>query len=106
MELEEFLAAEKKDLVTLQNQFSDEAREALSETLTLIEVARENGITISEQEVEAEIKRRAEAENVKLSQMRRLLNDTGEINSIRNQIFYQKVSDLIRSKAEVTEVEA
>jgi len=104
--LDEYLESEQKDLVTFQGEVREEARETLERTLVLLELARQNGITVSEKDVEAEVKARAEAEQVKLAQMRRLLNETGEIGNIRNRIFYRKVADFLRSKAEVREVEA
>jgi hypothetical protein len=37
--------------------------------------------------------------------MRRLLNDTGEIDAIRNRIFFRKITSLLREKAEIRDVE-
>ena len=56
----------------------------------------------------AEIKeiRRAEAENVKVGQMRRLLTDTGELDQIRNRLFLRKITEFLRGSAEITEVAA
>lgn len=104
--LDDYLAAENKDLATFQEESRSEARESIVTTLVLLELARQNQVYVTEQDVEDEIKRRAESENVKLSQMRRLLNDTGEIAQIRNRIFFRKVADFLRSKAEVKEVAA
>jgi FKBP-type peptidyl-prolyl cis-trans isomerase (trigger factor) len=72
----------------------------------LLQLANENKVFLTEQDIEGEIKRRAEAEDVKLSQMRRLLRDTGEIDQIRNRLFIRKITDFLREKAEVAEVEA
>jgi trigger factor len=103
--LEQYLDAEEKDLATLQSQIRGEALEVLTNTLVLLEVAKENGIVVTEKDVEDDIRQRAEAEGVKLSQMRRLLNDTGEMGTIRNRIFLHKVTGLLREKAAIREIE-
>jgi len=104
--LEQYLAAEEKDLATLQGEMRQEAQESLTNSLVLLELARQNHIGVAEKDVEEEVKRRAEAENVKTSQMRRLLNDTGEMDAVRQRIFFRKVVAFIREKAEITEVTA
>lgn len=104
--LEDFLAAQKQDLATLQGQLREESQRTVTNTLVLLELARANNITITDKDVEAEVKARAEAEGVKTSQMRRLLNDTGEINALRDRIFFRKISELLRDNAEIQEVEA
>jgi trigger factor len=104
--LDDYLEAEKKDLSGFQEEMRGEARESIITTLVLLDLARENQVFVTEGDVEDEVKRRAESENVKLSQMRRLLNDTGEMAQIRNRIFFRKIADFLRSKAEIKEVEA
>jgi FKBP-type peptidyl-prolyl cis-trans isomerase (trigger factor) len=103
--LQDYLAAQKQDLAQLQTELREQALQRLSTTLVLLDLARENEITVTEKDVEGEVKARAEAEDVKLSQMRRLLNDTGEIDTIRNRIFFRKITELLREKAEIREVE-
>ncbi len=102
--LDDYLAAEKTDLVTFQQRLRQDSEQAIANTLTLLELARENHIHVTEKDVEAEIKRRAEAENVKLSQMRRLLAETDEISNIQNRIFRQKVAEFLKGKAEIREI--
>jgi trigger factor len=104
--LDDYLAAEKKDLAQLQAELGEEAREALTHTLVLLEVARQNEIRVADAEVEQEVKRRAEAEDVKPSQLRRALNESGEIDVLRNRVFRRKVADFLRGKAEIREVAA
>jgi len=106
LSLDQYLEAEETDLAALQARLREEALAGLTNTLVLIDFARANAIQVTEKEVEGEIKRRAEADNVKLSQMRRLLNDTGEIDSLRHRILYRKVADALRERAEIREVEA
>jgi trigger factor len=104
--LEDYLKSEQKDLQQLQSELREEALETVRNTLVLLQLANDNKVFLTEQDIEAEIKRRAEAEDVKLSQMRRLLRDTGEIDQIRNRLFIRKITDFLHEKAEVTEVEA
>ena len=72
----------------------------------VVKQARANDLALSEKDVEDEIKRRAEAEGVKLSQMRRFLNDNDEMQPLRDRLFYRKVTDFLESKAEITDVAA
>lgn len=104
--LDQFLASEKRDLAELQAEFREQATEKLSNTMVLLEVARANSIAVTDRDVEDEVRRRAEAENVKTSQMRRVLSDSGEIGAIRERVFYRKVLALLRDKAEIREVSA
>lgn len=104
--LDDFLANEKKDLATLQAEMREQALEGVTNALVLVDFAREHEITVSEKEIEAEIKRRAEAEKVKVSQMRRVLTESGETDVIRHRIRYAKVADVLRQHAEIREVEA
>jgi trigger factor len=101
--LEDYLAAQKTDLTQLQAQLRDESQRTVTNTLVLLELARENQITISDKEVEEEVKRRAESEGVKTSQLRRVLNENGEIGQLRDRVFFRKISELLRSKAEIKE---
>jgi trigger factor len=102
--LNDYLAAEQTDLAALQELMREEARDSIVTTLVLLEVAHQNELRVADKDVEEEVKRRAEAENVKPAHMRRLLNDSGETEAIRNRIFFRKVADALRSKAEIREV--
>jgi trigger factor len=104
--LEDYLRSEQKDLAQLQTELRQEALDTVRNTLTLLQLARDNQITLTDKDVEAEVKRRADAENVKPSQMRRLLNETGEIGQIRNRLFVRKITAFLREKAEIAEVAA
>lgn len=104
--LDDYLRAEKKDLAEFQTELREEATASLTNTLVLLEIARENKVALTERDVEEEIKARAESENVKLSQMRRVLNDTGEITALRNRVFFRKLTDFLQEKAQIREVEA
>jgi trigger factor len=104
--LEDYLEETKNDVATLQSNFREEARETLVNTLVLLELARQEKLLITEREIEEEIKRRAEAEGVKLSQMRRLLNETGEMAGVQNRVFIRKITEFLRSKAQIQELEA
>ncbi len=104
--LNDYLRSRDTDLRTLEAALKNEARERIERTLVLLEVARANDLALTEKEVEDEIKRRAEAEGVKLSQMRRYLNDNDEMQNLRDRLFYRKVTDFLESKAEITDVTA
>jgi len=106
LSLEDYLEAEKIALEDLQDKYEEEARESLGNTLVLLEVARAAEIRVTDREVEEELKRRAEAEGVKLTQLRRTMNESGELAALRNRIFFRKVTGHLRSRADIKEVEA
>jgi trigger factor len=104
LELDDYLNSVDKDLATLQEEMRAEAREAITRTLVMLEYARDNDIRVTDRDVEEEVKARAEAENVKPSQMRRHLNESGEGDTMRNRIFFRKVARSLREKAQVRDV--
>lgn len=103
--LDQYLTANKTDLATYQGQLQNEVTDSIEASLTMLALADENKIRVTDPDVEAEVKLRAESENVKLSQMRRLLADTGELDAIRNRVFRRKVAEFLRNHATITEVE-
>jgi trigger factor len=104
--LNDYLRSRETDLRTLEAALKSEARQRIERTLVLLEIARANDLAVTEKEVENEIKRRAESEDVKLSQMRRYLNDNNEMQNLREGLFYRKVTDFLESKADITDVAA
>ncbi|MFN3649575.1 MAG: trigger factor [Armatimonadota bacterium] len=104
--LEQYLEAEETDLQTLQESLQQQSLESLTHTLVLLDFARERGLTVDNKEVEAELKIRAEQQSVKLSQVRRLANETGEIDVIRHNILMGKVAKTLQETAEIRDVEA
>ena len=104
--LQDYLDEAQKDVQQLQGELRAEAEETVRNTLVLLRLAQEHELTITQKDVDEEIKRRAEAENVKVGQMKRLLNDTGEMDQIRNRLFLRKITTFLREKAEVTDVAA
>lgn len=104
--LEDYLASQETDLATLEKSLQAQARDTLTESLVLIEFGQQNGVRVSLEDVEEEINRRAEAEGVKPAQMRRTLSESGELENLQTQIFFRKVGQLLRSKAEIQESEA
>lgn len=104
--LEMYLRSERKDLATLEAELRDQALESIRNSLTLIELSRQNGLILSEKEVETELRRRAEAEGVKLSQLRRLLGETGEIDTVRDELWFRKIADFLQERAEIREIKS
>lgn len=105
-QLEDYLAHRKIELSELQAELREQSRRTVTNTLVLLDLARDQGITVTEKDVEAEIKARAEVEGVKPSTLRRSLNDSGEMADLEHRIFLRKIAALLREKAEIKEVEA
>jgi trigger factor len=104
LSLDDYLAAQETDLAALQESTREQAREAIQRTLVLLEVAYENKLRVADKDTEEEIARRAQEQGVKVPQMRRLLEETGELNNIHNQLFMQRIAEFLRGKAEIKEV--
>jgi trigger factor len=104
LSLDDYLAAQETDLAALQESTREQAREAIQRTLVLLEVAYENKLRVADKDIEEEIGRRAAEQGVKVPQMRRLLEETGEMNNIHNRLFMQRIAAFLREKAEIKEV--
>jgi trigger factor len=104
--LDSYLASQEKTLAELQDQMRADAQSALTFQLVLMEIARENAITVSQEDIDGAIKERAENEKVKFGQMRRLLTETGELANIQHRLFVKAVLAFLREKADIHEVTA
>ena len=101
--LEDYLHAADKDLATLESEFAAEGRQRVTNTLVLNAIAGEQKITVTEEDIENEIRRRAEATKTDPAMMRDLLERQGELESIGSTLFIRKILDHLRSVAVIHE---
>jgi FKBP-type peptidyl-prolyl cis-trans isomerase (trigger factor) len=106
IEMDAYLAYQKKSLSDLEGEYAEEARRVITNTLVLSRVAHDNDISVSKTEIEAELKSRAEAAGADLSVMQQVLQDQGEMNRLTNSVFMKKVMDYLKSVSVVKEAAA
>lgn len=104
--LQQYLDANEMDMGRLEADYADRARQRIANTLVLMEIARENDLKVEESEVDEEINRRAEASETDPKVMRRVFEEQGDLTTLRNQLFYRKVVDFVKSQNTVDEQKA
>ena len=69
------------------------------------EVAKKEGLAVTDEEVDERIRRMAEVNNQKLDSLKRILQRNNQIDRIRRDILYEKTLKLLIEGAQIEEVE-
>ncbi len=101
--MDTYLAYQKKTLADLEAQYAEESRHVITNTLVLSRIAHDNDISVSQAEVEAELKTRAAEAGADPKVMREVLQDQGEMNRLTNSVFMRKVMDYLKSVSVIKE---
>jgi trigger factor len=109
-DLERQLRAQQDDAAPLQ--ISDEVRQQLREQamirikreLLIDELSKREGITIDDSDVEAHLTRLAERTEQRVEYIRRQMEQSGALESIRHNLLADKVLDSVAARCAVTEV--
>jgi trigger factor len=101
--MDTYLAYQKKTLADLEAQYAEEARQVITNTLVLSRIAHDNDISVSQAEVEAELKARAAEAGADPKVMREVLQDQGEMNRLTNSVFMRKVMGYLKSVSVIKE---
>jgi trigger factor len=88
----------------VQQQLRERAITRIKRQLLIDEIAKREGITVDDSDVEADLKRLAERTEQRLEYIRRQLEQTGALESIRHNILADKVLDFVAARSTVTEV--
>jgi len=88
----------------LQHQLREQAITRIKRELLIDEIAKREGIAVEDSDVEADLKRLAERTEQRLEYIRRQMEQTGALESIRHKILADKVLDLVAARSTVTEV--
>jgi trigger factor len=88
----------------LQHQLREQAITRIKRELLIDEIAKREGIAVEDSDVEADLKRLAERTEQRLEYIRRQMEQTGALESIRHRILADKVLDLVATRSTVTEV--
>lgn len=98
-------ASAELDWKKVREEFKSIAERDLRSAMLLEKIAEEENISVSDQEVEDEIKDAAEATQKPLEQVRAILTKDGGTRSIANRLRSRKTLNLIVDNARVTEGE-
>jgi trigger factor len=88
----------------VRQQLRERAITRIRRELLLEEIAKREGLTVEESDVEAELKRLAERTEQRLEYIRRQMEQVGAIESIRRNILADKVLDFVVERCTVQEV--
>ena len=103
IQMDAYLAYQKKTLADLEAQYAEEARQVLANSLVLGRIAHDNDISVSQAEIDAELKARAAEAGADPKVMRQVLQDQGEINQLTHSVFTRKVMDYLKSVSVIKE---
>jgi FKBP-type peptidyl-prolyl cis-trans isomerase (trigger factor) len=104
IEMDAYLAYQKKTLADLETQYAEEARQVITNTLVLSRIAHDNDISVSQAEVDAELQARAAEAGADPKVMRQVMQDQGEMNRLTNSVFMRKVMDYLKGVSVIKEV--
>ncbi|MBE3593927.1 MAG: trigger factor [Candidatus Carbobacillus altaicus] len=102
--MELYYQSVQKDHDQLLEEFKPEARRRLTERLALLALAKKEGLTVSEEELNEEISRYAETERVDVAEMKARLEQYGAMGSLRESILVRKALDWLKTHAKIETV--
>jgi trigger factor len=88
----------------VRQQLRDRAIARIKRELLLEEIAKREGLTVEDSEVEADLKRVAERTEQRFEYLRRQMEQAGAIESIRRNLLADKVLDTVVGRCTVSEV--
>jgi trigger factor len=109
-DLQRQLRAQQGDATPLQisdavrQQLRDQAITRIKRELILEEIAKREGLVVEDADVEAHLTRLAERTEQRLEYIRRQMEQSGALDSIRHNILADKVLDFVAARCTVTEV--
>jgi trigger factor len=88
----------------VRQQLREQAITRIKRELLIDEIAKHEGITVDDSDVEADLKRLAERMEQRLEYIRRQMEQSGAVESIRRNLLADKVLDFVAARSTVTEV--
>jgi trigger factor len=96
--------AQPGDLEALRRQAGEMARRRVRSSLLLEAIARQEGLTVGEEELEAEVKQMAAVLRQDQASLRKTLEEEeGRLEAIRGRLLERKAMDLVWNRAQLTE---
>ena len=99
LNLETYAQFTGQDQEALKDQFKEDAEKRVRADLVLEAIAKEEKIEVTEEEVEAEIKQMAEEMGREADEVRRILENQGALDSVKDQLRVKKTIDLLVSNS-------
>jgi trigger factor len=100
--LERYMEMEKIDAEALRQRFSEQAERNLKLRLGLDAVAEAEGLDVTDEDRETELKRLAERSQTTPDEVRRVVDERGDWKSIDGDILRSKALDLLVQRADIT----
>jgi trigger factor len=88
----------------VRQQLRDQAISRIKRELLIDEIGKREGIAVDDADVEADLTRLAERTEQRLEYIRRQMEQTGALGTIRQNILADKVLDFVAARCTVTEV--
>jgi trigger factor len=88
----------------VRQQLREQAITRIKRELLIDAIAKREGITVDDSDVEADLKHLAERTEQRLEFIRRQLEQTGALESLRHNLLADKVLDFVAARSTVTEV--
>lgn len=104
MNLEMFLSFSGQTTADLQEQMKDDAEKRVRNNLVLEQIAKEENIEVTEEDINKELETMAEAYKRSADEIRNILAANGTLGSLREEISLRKTVDLLVENSK--EVEA
>ena len=100
--LDRYMEAEKLDAEALRQRFSEQAERSLKVRLGLDAVAAAEGLEVTTEDREDELKRLAERMQTTPDELREVVDERGDWKSIDGDILRAKALDLLVQRADIT----
>ena len=100
--IEKYLEAISSDLQTLRESFRAQASKNVKTELVLEAIARAEGIEVTDEELDEEIKRYAQNIKKDFVELKTILAERGELLVIRENILWQKTINWLTKRAKIT----
>lgn len=100
---EQYLASVGKTVEQLQSEMAVGAAQRIRNSLVLSEVARTEGITVDDADVDAKLAERAEQAGVSVSAVRAFAEKQGTLDQFRDQALTEKILNFLKEASKVTE---
>jgi trigger factor len=88
----------------VRQQFREQAITRIKRELLIDEIGKREGIAVDDTDVDADLQRLAERTEQRLEYIRRQMEQSGALGSIRHNILADKVLDFVAARCTVTEV--
>lgn len=93
--LDDYLRHTERTIEQLYQEYEEDVRRGLKTALVLGEIVRRENIKVEDEDVEAEIRRMAEARSVPVATMRAYLEKTEAMDTVSNRVLHKKAMDFL-----------